>query len=281
MGAAKPRRRLIVNADDFGRSSAINRSVIEAHQNGVLTTASIMAGGEAFAEAVQLARENPSLGVGLHLTLCCGRPVLQPQQIPSLVTSTGAFSNSPIAAGLKYHFSARARSELSREIAAQLSRFRETGLELDHVNGHLHFHLHPVVFDILLPMARALGMRAIRLTRDPLRIDGPLGRGRAIYRLSHAIIFSALSGRAEPVLRRGGIKHTRHVFGLLENGRVHEDYLLKLIPALPPGDAEVYSHPSADARAPERFAEHRALLSPRVREALRARDIDLIRYRDL
>lgn len=281
MAAVEPRRRLIVNADDFGRSGGINRSVIEAHQHGILTTASLMVAGEAFEEAVALARENPRLGVGLHLTLCCGKAGSAPGEIPNLANSNGEFSASPVWAGMKYFFSARARLELAREIAAQLARFSSTGLTLDHVNGHLHFHLHPTVFSLLAAMFAEFRVKALRLTRSPLRIDWPLGSGRYSYRLSHAAIFSLLSHWAGPQLRRSGIKHTGQVFGLLENDRITEGYILKLLRALPPGDSELYAHPSLDQLKPAHFAEHQALMSEEVRSAIAEQNIELIRYQDL
>jgi hopanoid biosynthesis associated protein HpnK len=270
MADVKPRRRLIVNADDFGRSESINQAVIQARQRGVLTTASLMVTGAAFESAARLARENPRLGVGLHLTLCRGRSVLPASEIPTLVDRNQNFRDSPIAAGFKYFFSTRARLEIAREVAAQFARFLETGLPLDHVNGHLHFHLHPAVF-------QPWKCRAVRLVFDPLRIDFPLGAGRPVYRLGHALIFSWLSRRARPRLRGASIAHTDFTFGLLENERVTEDYILKLLRVLPAGDSELYSHPSLD-----HFEhEYQALVSPRVREAIQREEIELIRYQDL
>jgi hopanoid biosynthesis associated protein HpnK len=270
-------RRLIVNADDFGNSPGINAAVIQAHQLGVLTTASLMVNGPAADEAVKLARENPRLGVGLHLTLCFGRSSLPPAVIPTLVDSESCFRNSPVAAGMIYFFSRAARLELKQEIAAQFDRFEQTGLTLDHVNGHLHFHLHPAVFDILLHECDKRNVRAMRLTFDPWGVDAPLGSGRLFYRASHAFIFGLLSRRSESALKGRGIAYTNHVFGLLENARVTEDYMLKLLDVLPAGNSELYSHPSLD----EFKEEHRALISSRVIEKVQQKRIQLIRYQDL
>ena len=149
MASREPRRRLIVNADDFGRSHAINQAVIRAHREGILTTASLMVNEPAADEAVALARANPGLGVGLHLALVCGRSALPPSAIPHLVNTNSEFTNNPVAAGCRYFFSSQCKAELRDEIAAQFEKFRATGLPLDHVNGHLHMHLHPAVFKIL------------------------------------------------------------------------------------------------------------------------------------
>ena len=143
-------RRLIINADDFGRSHAINQAVLRAHREGVLTTASLMVNEPACEEAVAMARENPSLGVGLHLSLLCGRAALSRAANPGLADSTGQFGNNPVGIGFRYYARRKLREPLRREIHEQFRRFRETGLPLDHVNGHLHIHLHPVVFGILM-----------------------------------------------------------------------------------------------------------------------------------
>src|SRR5262245_32525383 len=144
------RRRLIINADDFGRSHSINEAVIRAHREGILTSASLMVNEPACDEAVALAKQNPRLGVGLHIALLCGRSGLSPEKIPGLVNERGEFTNSPVGAGLGYFFRPGLRSQLEAEIAEQFERFRATGLKFDHVNGHLHMHLHPVVFGILM-----------------------------------------------------------------------------------------------------------------------------------
>jgi hopanoid biosynthesis associated protein HpnK len=270
-------RRLIVNADDFGRSSSINQAVIQAHQRGILTTASLMVNGAAAAEAVQLARQNPRLGVGLHIALAHGTSALPHSQIPDLTDAQGNFSNDPVAAGFNYFRNRRCHAQLESEIAAQFDRFFKTGLPLDHVNGHLHFHLHPTVFEILSRRAAEFQIRHFRLTRDPFFLNARLAKGRWFYRLSHAIIFTALSRRAARNFRGANIRSPAHVFGLLQNALVDEPYILSLLPELPPGDSELYSHPSLD----EFKNEFDALVSPKVRAAVDQLGIKLIRYSDL
>jgi chitin disaccharide deacetylase len=277
MSGGKSRRRLIVNADDFGRSASINEAVAIAHREGILTTASLMVNEPSCAEAVQIARNNQRLGVGLHLTLLCGRAALTRDHAPGLVNSRGEFTSSPVLAGMSYFFRPSLRRHLRAESDEQFRRFAETGLPLDHVNGHLHMHLHPVVFSIVTDPGCQRGFTAMRLTRDPLRLNLSVARGKLLYRLVHAIIFGALAARARPHLRQTGVRHTSAVFGLLQNGRVDEEFILRLLPRLPPGDSELYSHPCVRDFKPE----FEALISPRVRaEAARA-GIELIRYQDL
>jgi len=270
-------RRLIVNADDFGRSHSINEAVVRAHRDGVLTTASLMVNESGCNEAVKLAKENQKLGVGLHLTLLMGHSALPPEKIPGIVNSRGGFSNSPVGAGMNYFFKRSLREQLRAEIHAQFEKFHATGLTLDHVNGHLHLHLHPVIFKILMKDAEKLGIKRMRLTRDCLARSRRMTRGRWFSRLSHAAIYEWLSSRAREPLRQRGIRHAQITFGLLQDSRVDEEYILKLLPELPSGDSELYSHPSLD----EFKHEFDALVSPRVKELVKKLGIELIRYQDL
>lgn len=269
--------RLIVNADDFGRSESINEAVIRAHREGILTTASLMVNEPACAEAVALARANPGLGVGLHLTLLCGKSALPPAQIPGLVNERSEFGQNPAAVGWRYFARRELREQLRAEIQAQFTRFRATGLTLDHLNGHLHLHLHPMVFDLLMVEASELGIRHLRLTRDPFRLNLRLARGRWLYRGSHALIFGLLSARARRALQQRGIRHPSRVFGLLQDSQVNEEFVLRLLPRLPAGDSELYSHPSLDKFKPE----FEALVSPRVKTLVTQLNIRLVRYQDL
>lgn len=272
-----PIRRLIVNADDFGRSPAINEAVIRAHREGILTSASLMVNELDCAGAVSLAKENPRLGVGLHLALLGGRSALATERIPGLVNARGEFGDHPVSVGLKYFFQRGLYEQLRAEIHEQFARFRATGLPLDHVNGHLHLHLHPVVFRILMEDANILGIRHLRLTRDDFALNLRIARGRWLYRISHALVFRWLSARAKPDLDYCGIRHTDQVFGVLQDSRVDEEFILKLLPELSTGVAELYSHPSLD-RIKHELA---ALISPRVKALVEKLGIELIRYQDL
>jgi len=224
-----------------------------------------------------LAKENPKLGVGLHLTLLHGHSALPPEKIRGLVNARGEFSNSPVGAGMKYFFDGDLTEPLRTEIHAQFDKFRSTGLILDHVNGHLHLHLHPVIFKILMCDSEKLGIRHLRFTRDCLARSWKMSNGYLFYRVSHAAIFEFLSNSTRESLRKKNIRHTQITFGLLQDGRVDEDYVLKLLPELPPGDSELYSHPSLD-----KFRhEFDALISPHVREQIQKLNVKLIRYQDL
>ncbi|HEY3855813.1 MAG TPA: hopanoid biosynthesis-associated protein HpnK [Verrucomicrobiae bacterium] len=277
MSENAPKRRLIVNADDFGRSKSINEAVIRAHTEGILTTASLMVNEPDAEEAARLAKEHPRLGVGLHLALVCGKAALPTEKIPHLADANGQFSESAVGAGFKYFFSSKCRMELEAEIDAQFERFHATGLPLDHVNGHLNIHLHPVVFGILVDNAEKWGIRTMRLTRDLFFVNARLASGEWGYRVSHAIIYRLLSSWARPQLDAKGIRHTNVVFGLLQNSRVDTAFVEKLLPELPPGDSELYSHPSLD----QFKNEFDALVNPAVKKLVEQHGIELVRYQDL
>jgi hopanoid biosynthesis associated protein HpnK len=270
-------RRLIVNADDFGLSHSVNEAVIRAHREGILTSASLMVNENGFDEAVKLAKENPKIGVGLHLTLLQGHSALPPEKIPGLVNALGEFSESPVGVGMNYFFKRSLRAQLRAEIHAQFEKFHETGLPLDHVNGHLHLHLHPTIFKILMDDSEKLRIRHLRLTRDCFARNRKISRGHFFYKIFHAMIFEFLSSRARKPLAQKKIRHAQITFGLLQNARVDEDYILKLLPELPTGDSELYSHPSLG----EFKHEFDALTSPRVKARVHELGIKLIRYQDL
>jgi chitin disaccharide deacetylase len=205
------------------------------------------------------------------------KPSRWQKKIPGLVNSRGEFSNSPVGVGMAYFFQRGLCEQLRAEIRAQFEKFHSTGLPLDHVNGHLHLHLHPVIFKMLMEDAETLGIRHFRFTRDCLARSRRMSGGHLIYKISHTVIYDCLSGRAREPLRQRGIRHAQITFGLLQDSRVDDEYILKLLPELPPGDSELYSHPSLD-----RFKhEFDALISPRVREQVQKLGIQLIRYNDL
>jgi hypothetical protein len=169
---ALPPRRVIVTADDFGLSPEVNEAVERAHREGVLTAASLMVGERAAPDAVAVARRNPGLAVGLHLTLTDGAPVLPAERIPALVESDGRFCDDVAGVGLALAASAAARAQLRAEVAAQVEAFRATGLVCDHLNAHKHFHMHPVIAAVAFRAARGAGIRAVAFRGSRPRWSG-------------------------------------------------------------------------------------------------------------
>lgn len=275
---------LIVNADDFGMSRQVNQGVIRAFSRGVLTSCSLMVSGDAFQEAVELARQNPGLAVGLHLVAICGKAVLPARDIPALVDSEGRFSAQPTRAGLKYYFSPESRRQLRMEIEAQFEKFKATGLPMSHVDGHLHMHVHPVIFGTILDLAPRYGTRAVRVPCGELGPAFRLDQSQYMKKLQHAFLFWMLSRYMRRKLSRQGLVYADRVFGNLLSGRINERHFLGILPSLQPGFHEIYFHP-AERPASSPTAEQRqcaleleALLSPAVRSRLQELGIGLSTY---
>ena len=165
---------LVITADDFGAAIEVNDAVEVAHRDGILTAASLMVSASAADDAVLRAQRLPRLGVGLHLVLVDGRPTLPADQIPDLVDQAGLFRTDMATIGLQIALSRRIREQVKAEIDAQFLAFRSTGLPLDHVNAHKHFHVHPTIGRLVMDAAKRHGARALRVPRE----DGmPRGSG--------------------------------------------------------------------------------------------------------
>ncbi|HEY6922657.1 MAG TPA: hopanoid biosynthesis-associated protein HpnK, partial [Steroidobacteraceae bacterium] len=286
---APAKRFLIVTADDFGIHEAVNEAVSAASRSGVLTAASLMVGAPAAADAVRRARELPQLRVGLHLVLADGFAVLPREVIPDLVDENGRFGDGMWLDGVRYFALPSLRRQLEAEIRAQFAAFARTGLVLDHVNAHKHFHLHPTLLRMIVRIGREFGMGAVRVPREPLWYSagrrsaaggagasrggghgrggagdgggggggrtggGGGGHGGVGLRLSTLVANAFLLpwvGLMKARLRAGGIAFNDQVFGLSGTGRLDEEALLDILAKLPPGVTEIYLHPAVDAGAP-------------------------------
>lgn len=257
--AARPR--LIVTADDFGLHEAVNNAVERGFRDGVLRAASLMVTAPAAADAVERARRLPGLAVGLHLVLADGQAALPVQRIPDLVDGHGRFGDRMARDGARFFLLPRVRRQLAAEIRAQFEAFAATGLALDHVNAHKHFHLHPTVLSLLLTIGREYGLRAVRLPAEPGA--GPwLAPWLALMRWR---------------LRRAGVRCNDHVFGIRHSGGMDERTVLALLQRLPAGLSELYLHPATHGeltvgmRGYRHADELAALLSPDVRQAIAER----------
>lgn len=263
-------RKLILNADDFGLDAAINDAVEQAHVDGALTSASLIVGGPAAAQAVEIAKRLPTLGVGLHLVLADGPAVSPRRLIPDLVDATGHFGDQMVGDGFRFFFLPSVRRQLAIEIRAQFEAFAASGLVLDHVNAHKHFHLHPTVLSLMLAIGRDYGLNAVRLPYEP----------------GAAPLLAPWIALTRRRLRKAGIAHNDAMFGLRSTGATDEATLLAAIDRLPPGLNEIYLHPATRRALRPTMAGYRhddelaALLSPRAREAIQARGIVSGRWAD-
>lgn len=280
-------KELIINADDFGLSEGANRAILSAYREGILTSASLMVAGAAFEQAVSFAENCRGLQVGLHLTLVQGRSVLPREKIPGLVDPEGNFTDDPVSAGMRYFFGHSLKNQLRREIEAQILKFRQSGIPLSHIDGHLNIHMHPVVFDILRELMPKYGIASFRLTREKLWPNLAVDKGRAAGKMLDAFIFSSLARRCRPHLEKLGISFAGEVKGLLNSGRMTEGYLLRALDGLKDGITEIYFHPGCypcgelRRRMPDYLHEREllALTSPRIMEKLKSLGIRLSNYR--
>lgn len=275
-------RALIVTADDFGASAAVNEAVEAAHVGGILTAASLMVAGAAAAEAIACARRLPKLGVGLHLVLVDGRPTLPPDRVPDLVDGRGRFHDNMALAGARFFFSPCVRRQLAAEIEAQFEAFAATGLPLDHVNAHKHFHLHPTILGLVIDIGRRFGLAAARAPVEPADV---IGRVEPTSTGLSGRVAAPYARRARARLRAAGLSVPDQVFGLRWTGEVTADRVAALLSHLPDGVSELYTHPATgpyDGSAPGyRYrGELEALTSPAVRRAVDAERIDLGRFAD-
>jgi len=288
-GAAPVRqKRLIVNADDFGSSEAVNEAVVRAYTEGVLTSCSLMVTGAAFEHAVRLAHAHPGLAVGIHLVTVMGRAVLSPAEIPTLVDEAGCFSSNPAAAGCTYYFSSQARCELRHELAAQFQKFSTTGLHLSHIDGHLHLHVHPVILNIALELGAWYGVRRMRVPQEEYHLALGFDRQNAGTKAVHTLLFGLLATWMKRQLRAHGFVWAERVYGNLHSGRMDEAYFLYTLEHLRAGTNEIYFHPAVypggqpltvDERQGTR--EFAALTSRAVGGRLRELGIALMTYSDL
>lgn len=250
---------LIITADDFGLDTAVNAAVERAYTDGVLNATSLMVSAPAAADAVARAKRMPGLAVGLHLVLADGHPTLPPQRIPELVGRAGRFGDHMARDGTRFFLLPHVRRQLAQEIYAQFEAFAATGLRLDHVNAHKHFHVHPTILSLIMDIGKDFGVQAVRLPAEP-GMQWWLSPWVTLMRKR---------------LDRAGIAHNDHIFGISETGAMDERALLSALDHLPNGLTEIYGHPATRGDLTPTMKSYRhadelsALLSPAVREAVR------------
>ncbi len=240
-----------------------------------------MVAGAAAADAIDRARGLPSLRVGLHLVLVEGRPALPADSIPDLVDASGHLRRDLTRFGFDICARPSVRAQLRSEIEAQFRAYTQTGLALDHVNGHKHFHLHPAVASDVIAIGQRYDMRALRVPYEPAAVLAqiePGTRGPTNERL----LAKLLSRRA----RRAGLRAPDQVFGLAWSGAMSAARLDGLLHQLGPGATEIYLHPAtrddfAGSAPGYRYADElAALIDPDVCALARRPDVRLTGYCD-
>lgn len=237
-------RQLIVTGDDFGLALPVNEAIMHAHTRGILTSASLMVGAAAAQDAIERARTLPTLKVGLHLVLVEGKAVLPPDVIPDLVDAHGLFSTRLLSAGCSFFFRPNVRRQLELEIRAQFQAFKQSGLALDHVNGHNHMHLHPTVLSAVLKVGKDFGLRYVRLPYEPLLASWRAARREPLRRFTSWALLWPLLRWVKWRITQAKLSCNDFVFGFHDSGHLRADLLERFLQQLPDGLTEIYCHPA-------------------------------------
>jgi chitin disaccharide deacetylase len=293
-------RKLIVNADDFGLTTGINRAIIEAHTSGVVSSATLMANGPAFDDAVTAARLVPELSIGCHVVLVDGTPVSTPQSMDTLVAIRSAepekFYSSLSAFAARAMLGGFDRDQLVAEITAQIRKIQATGIPVTHLDTHKHAHIFPEILAALLRAAKICGVRAIRNPIVPIKAmpTKQFKKKRDLWkRYGQIRVLHTFSGQFQKQTRRSGLLTPDGVIGVVETGSLessgYSSLLRETLSNLPEGTWEFVCHPGysdADLRATRtrlvesRDEERRLLTSPDLRQFLGEQKIQVISYRD-
>ncbi len=241
-------RNLIVNADDLGWTAGVNRGIAEAHRNGIVTSASLLANGEAFAEAVELARDTRGLGLGVHLNLNDGPPVAPRESVPSLLNDSGAFEGGPDGLLLKIATRGLTMREVELEWNAQISKVRGAGIAPTHLDGHKHVHMLPGLFEIALRLAKRHGIGAIRVSHEASNLRSALSTG---HLRAGVVLKQGVQARGLKLLARdareqaecAGVSTADYFCGIAQTGELTREGVARLLRSLSEGTTELMCHP--------------------------------------
>lgn len=286
-------KKLIINADDFGYTRGVSEGIIRAHREGILTSATLMANGAAFDDAVERAKANPKLGVGCHLVLTGGKSVAPREEIPSLADREGRLPESLPALATRLSLGTVRSKDIETELRAQLDKIRRTGIELTHVDTHKHTHVHPSVMGAVGRVAREFGITRVRNPIEDLADSWRTARREhtgLVGNMAACCAVRSVGPWFQSIARKYGLRSPDHFLGLAITGSVSAAALCRLIDTLPDGCTEIMTHPglcdaelmSTDTRLNEqRETELDGLLSPEAKRLTEAKGIRLISYREL
>jgi hopanoid biosynthesis associated protein HpnK len=284
-------RRLIINADDFGLTSGVNRAILEAHTDGLVSSATLMANAAAFDDAVQRALQSQRLGVGCHVVLVDGSPILDARQAPSLIDpGKGRFRNGAGSFGLATWAGRVDRRDISVETAAQIGKLESAGIRSTHLDTHKHVHMFPKVLRGVLSAAQAWGVRAIRNPFEPLRfiqLTKKLGSRKRWLQVKMLNTLAADFGRT---VKNAGLITPDGSLGVVATGVLDHERFRDLIQNCPEGTWELVCHPGyldkdlnniRTCLRQSRAIELELLTSASARDLLQREGIELISYRDI
>jgi hopanoid biosynthesis associated protein HpnK len=276
-------KQLIVNADDFGLTAGVNRGILQAFQDGIVTSASLLVTGHAFDEAVALARQNPKLDVGLHLALVEERAVLGRDALPTLVDETGRFPRTSAEFIRRAVLRRISWQEVEREIAAQIALFQKTGLRMSHLNSHQHLHMFPPVFQIVRRLTRGMDNVWIRNSAGQWRKSSGVRMGRWVQQLGLNLTCLSARGLRSPPLPQ----MPDRMYGFEVSGCLTRSAIEQILRKIPDGLYELICHPGeGDAATRKRYShwgyrwaeELEALTAPETRVVLKEQGIALTSF---
>jgi len=276
-------KQLIINADDFGFCRGINRAVAQAHNRGILTSATLMAGAGAAEEAVEIARQTPTLGVGVHLNLLDGRPVSRPDGIGTLLNARGEFALSVSKLALTSLLSKRLRNAVETELAAQIEWVLARRIKPTHLDSHKHIHAFATIWPIVCRLARRFDIPAVRWPWEPpWTANAPPATDKSDRKRARTVRNMAKVCRC---IDATFIKN-QCLFGLVHTGRIDGEFWSVLVGKMPPGPAEVMTHPGyaegLDATKTrliaQRLVELEAMCSDRTKKLIKDAGIELTHY---
>ena len=241
-------KQLIVNADDFGLHPLINAGIIKGHQEGFITSTSLMPSAPCWQEAVRLAKENPRLGIGVHLTLVGGVPsVLPKEQVSSLLDDDGLFLPDYVAFAKRYYSGAVKKAELEAELRAQLERALSCGVNITHIDSHQHTHVLPGINSLVLKLSNEYNIIRVRIPKEGYLFTGGFqtGVGRLIGRSGLSFCADMAALRADSL----GLRHPQHFYGMLAGGNLNAQLIANILRQLPEGVSEIMTHPGLDSAA--------------------------------
>jgi chitin disaccharide deacetylase len=289
-------KRLIVNADDFGLAESVNRGIVMAHREGILTSASLLANGLAFDEAIALSRQLPHLSLGVHLNISAGTPVSSAARIPTLLNERGQLHLSPLRVGLSLLTHQVSLEDIRSEFRAQALKVLDAGVTPAHLDSHLHVHLLPQLAPIVIDLAREFRIRHVRCPAENLEATLPLlwkfakPGIAALERSTVAFTVKSLGARFREQLRKGGLVCPDAFYGLVHTGFLDAKTLTALLHLVPEGTTELMCHPGFPSPELEsvggklthsRETEVLALTAREIKEALGPLGIRLTNFRDL
>lgn len=282
-------RRLIINADDFGLTSGVNRAIVEAHTRGIVTSATLMASGAAFANAVQIAPS--TLSVGCHVLLVDGQPIMNPREVPTLTNTLNGELEREMTSFIPRALSGRiAASEIEAEATAQIRKLQSAGVPVSHIDTHKHTHIFPQVLRPLLAAAKACGVRAIRNPYGKIAWPVIASRPRLWKRYWQTRVLNVFAEKFRRAVREAGTVTPDGSLGIVVTGALDESVFQLVLESIPEGTWELVCHPGySDADLDKvrtrlrwsRETELRLLTSAEARQILADHEVRLISYREL